>query len=356
MYKGTTDPNEHVTAYTCVVKGNELKDDEIESVLLKKFGETLSKGAMIWYHDLPPNSIDSSAMLVDSFVRAHAGAIKVATRESDVFKIKQRENDILREFVSRFQKERMELPPVSDDWAVQAFTQGVNERSSVPSKQLKQNFIEYPAATWDDVQNRYQSKIRVEDDQLGAPSGLVYPSRILMKEQRFAERELRLNKERYQPYVEDRRNVPMRNIPRGDRRTDRDLSSRGLMSKTGFDRHIGPMEAHRLSVYNFNVDVSHIVSAIGKIKDTRWPKPVLSDPSQRNPNLMCKYHGTHGHRTEDCRQLREEVARLISKGQLREFLNDRAKNQFWEREANKKHELEEPHHVIHMIVRGVDAP
>jgi len=43
-YNGTSDPNEHITAYTCAVKGNDLKDDEIESVLLKKFGETLSKG------------------------------------------------------------------------------------------------------------------------------------------------------------------------------------------------------------------------------------------------------------------------------------------------------------------------
>lgn len=89
-YNGITEPNEHITAYTCVVKGNDLKDDEIEFVLLKKFGETLSKGTMMWYHNLPPNLIDSFAMLADSFVRAHTGAIKVATRKYDIFKIKQR--------------------------------------------------------------------------------------------------------------------------------------------------------------------------------------------------------------------------------------------------------------------------
>ncbi|XP_070015542.1 uncharacterized protein [Nicotiana sylvestris] len=99
------------------------------------------------------------------------------------------------------------------------------------------------------------------------------------------------------------------------------------MSKAGFDRHTGPVEAPLLSECNFKIDVSDNVSAIGKIKDTRWPKPILSDPSQRNPNLVCKYHDTHGHRTEDCRQLREEVAQLISKGHLRDFLSDRAKNQ-----------------------------
>ncbi|XP_019226856.1 PREDICTED: uncharacterized protein LOC109208240 [Nicotiana attenuata] len=216
---------------------------------------------------------------------------------------------MLREFVSRFQMEQMELLPVSDDWAVQAFTQGLNEQSSVASKQLKENLIEYPAKTWADVHNRYQRKISVEDNQLGAPLGLVYPSRFVIKEQRFVEREPRPKKERYRPYVEDRRNAPKRNIPCGNRRTDRSQNSQGLMNKTGFDRHTGPIEAPRLSEYNFNIDVSHIMSATGKIKDTRWPRPILLDPSQRNPNLVCKYHGTHGHKTEDCRQLQEEEER-----------------------------------------------
>lgn len=101
-YNGTTNPNEHVTSYTCAIKGNDLEDDEIESVLLKKFKETPSKGAMIWYHNLPPNSIDSFAMLANSFVKAHSGAIKVETSKSDLFKVSQKDNEMLREFVSRF--------------------------------------------------------------------------------------------------------------------------------------------------------------------------------------------------------------------------------------------------------------
>ncbi|XP_070010526.1 uncharacterized protein [Nicotiana sylvestris] len=71
---------------------------------------------------------------------------------------------------------------------------------------------------------------------------------------------------------------------------------------------------------------------------------------------MCKYHGTHRHRIEDCRQLREEVVWLFNEGQLREFLNDRVKNHFREGDANRKNELEEPQHVIRMIIGGVDVP
>ncbi|XP_070010157.1 uncharacterized protein [Nicotiana sylvestris] len=199
-YNGTTDPNEHITSYTCGIKGNDLNDDEIESVLLKTFGETLSKGAMIGYHNLASNSIDSFAMLVNAFMKAHVGAIKVTTRKSDVFKIQQRDDKILREFVSRFQMERMELPPLSNDLAVQAFMQGLNERSSIASQQLKWNLIEYLAVTWSDVENRYQSKIRVEEDQLGAPSGLVHSNRFIAKPPRDTDCGSRFNKELYQPF------------------------------------------------------------------------------------------------------------------------------------------------------------
>ncbi|XP_070037089.1 uncharacterized protein [Nicotiana tomentosiformis] len=180
-----------------------MEDDKIEYVLLKIFGETLSKGAMIWHHNLPPNSIDSFAMLADSFVKAHAGAIKVKTRKSDLFKLKQRDNEMLRKFVSRFQMEQMDLSSIADDWAVQAFTQGLNIRSSVASQQLKQNLIEYPAITWADVHNRYHSKIRVDDDKLGAPSGSVYPVRTLDRVKRDIDHEPRSNRDRYQPYNGD---------------------------------------------------------------------------------------------------------------------------------------------------------
>ncbi|XP_070039851.1 uncharacterized protein [Nicotiana tomentosiformis] len=128
------------------------------------------------------------------------------------------------------------------------------------------------------------------------------------------------------------------------------------MSKSGFDKYADPVEAPRLSEYNFSVDASSIVLAIGRIKDTRWPRPMQTDPSQKNPNSMCKYLGTPGHETEDCRQLREEVARLFNEGYFREFFSNRAKDHFKERDANKKDKQEEPQHVIHMIIVGVDTP
>ncbi|XP_070045518.1 uncharacterized protein [Nicotiana tomentosiformis] len=169
-YDGTSDLQEHIATYTTTVKGNNLAPYEIESVLLKKFDKTLTRGALTWYSLLPEHSIDSFEMLANSFIKAHAGARKVQARKANIFRIAQGESELLREFVTRYQKERMLLTVVPDKWPAEAFTRGLNPRSSDASRKLKESLLEFQATTWADVHNRYESKIRIEDDQVGFTS------------------------------------------------------------------------------------------------------------------------------------------------------------------------------------------
>ncbi|XP_009605952.2 uncharacterized protein [Nicotiana tomentosiformis] len=169
-YDGTSDPQEHITTYTTTVKGNDLAPHEIEFVLLKKFRETLMRRALTWYSLLPEHSVDSFEMLADSFIKAHTGARKVQARKADIFRIAQGDPELLREFVIRFQKERMLLLVVPDEWAARAFTKGLNLRSSDASQKLKESLLEFQVMTWTDVHNWYESKIRIENDQIGFPS------------------------------------------------------------------------------------------------------------------------------------------------------------------------------------------
>ncbi|XP_059284815.1 uncharacterized protein LOC132038108 [Lycium ferocissimum] len=117
-----------------------------------------------------------------------------------------------------------------------------------------------------------------------------------------------------------------------------------------------PIDVPMLSEYNFNINTSDFVSAIASITEARWPRPLRFDPAQRDPNMICEYHETHGHRTEDCRQLREEVARLLKNGHLQEFLSERAKSHYKERKNHKQAEPVKPQHVINMIIGGTDTP
>ncbi|XP_070008581.1 uncharacterized protein [Nicotiana sylvestris] len=65
----------------------------------------------------------------------------------DIFKIKQRDSKLLREFVDRFQCERMALPRVPDNWAAITFTSNLNEKRSEAMRRFK-----------------YSTKLRIEED------------------------------------------------------------------------------------------------------------------------------------------------------------------------------------------------
>ncbi|XP_070034958.1 uncharacterized protein [Nicotiana tomentosiformis] len=336
-YDGTSDPQEYITTYTTAVKGNDLAPHEIEFVLLKKFGETLTRGALTWYSLLPKHSIDFFEMFANSFIKAHVAARKVQARKADIFKIAQGELELLREFVTRFQKERMLLPAVPDEWTAEAFTKGLNPRGSDASRKLKESLFDFQTTTWADIHNRYESKIRIEDKQVSSTSLAKgrEKNREKLKDDYDADR--RTSRGQFLPYerTEGRgRNVRATNKFTIDGGTDRGRSNISLQDKqtSGYQDLSYPS----LSEYNFNVSVVELVSAMRNIKETRFPRPMRYDSSQRDPNLWCEYHGTNGHRKRDCRHLREEVAMLLKNGHLREFLSDRAKNNYSHNRDNTK--------------------
>ncbi|XP_019232039.1 PREDICTED: uncharacterized protein LOC109212811 [Nicotiana attenuata] len=138
-----------------------------------------------------------------------------------------------------------------------------------------------------------------------------------------------------------------------DRRTDRGRKNRLLQDKETSGTR-GPSYPG-LSEYNFNVSVVDLVSAMKNIIEERFPKSMRSDPSQRDPNLWCEYHGTNGHRIGDCQHLREEVATLLKKGHLKKFLSDRAKYNYGRNHDNVKPSKigeDPPRQTINMIFRG----
>ncbi|XP_056843166.1 uncharacterized protein LOC130495708 [Raphanus sativus] len=58
----------------------------------------------------------------------------------------------------------------------------------------------------------------------------------------------------------------------------------------------------------------------------KWPPKMKAAEANRNPKRWCELHSDHGHTTEDCIALKMEVAELLKKGYLREFLSDKPKN------------------------------
>ena len=73
-----------------------------------------------------------------------------------------------------------------------------------------------------------------------------------------------------------------------------------------------------------------------QIKDEyylKWPRPLHSSPNIRDKNKYYRFHKDHGHNTEDCRDLKEQIEELIRKGKLQKYVKKGEYNKF--KDGNK---------------------
>ncbi|KAL2512312.1 Ribonuclease H [Abeliophyllum distichum] len=86
------------------------------------------------------------------------------------------------------------------------------------------------------------------------------------------------------------------------------------------------------------------------MKELVWPKKMWAPPHRRDETKYCKFHRDHGHDTEDCQQLKEEIERLIKRGQLSKFVKaDKEKG----KEAEYRQQPPPRAGVINVIVGGI---
>ncbi|XP_065634648.1 uncharacterized protein LOC136069739 [Quercus suber] len=60
-----------------------------------------------------------------------------------------------------------------------------------------------------------------------------------------------------------------------------------------------------------------------QIKDDpflKWPEKMKADPNKCNRNKYCHFHRDHGHDTDECFDLKQQIENLIRQGKLRNFL------------------------------------
>ncbi|XP_019231682.1 PREDICTED: uncharacterized protein LOC109212487 [Nicotiana attenuata] len=205
IYDGTTNPEDHLIHYVTAVKGNDLLKDQVPSVLLKKFGETLTGGALTWYSQLPARSISTFEEMADKFATAHAGAKKAEARVNDIFAIRQTAGEGLRDFLARFNRVRMGLPNVSEGMSVAAFQNRLSRSGSKATKKLLNRLMKYLPTTWEEIHNAYYAEVRADEDDLNRPTqrltSVQFKDRKDRRNDGRRDQLARFNRERHQPYV-----------------------------------------------------------------------------------------------------------------------------------------------------------
>ena len=77
---------------------------------------------------------------------------------------------------------------------------------------------------------------------------------------------------------------------------------------------------------------------LAHIKDEhylKWPRPLHSSPNIQDKKKYCWFHMDHGHYTEDCRDLKEQIEELIWKGKLQKNVKKGESSRFRDDDKNQ---------------------
>ena len=192
--------------------------------------------------------------------------------------IKQREDETLRSYITRFNKEALSIDKADDKIFMATFTNGLRKGKFLFS--LYKN----DPKTMSEVLYRATKYMNTEDA-------------ILAREDKPRKRER----------LEDARQDQGRKKPRtGDRRDER-------RSK--------PPGGRFTSFTPLNTPLDQVLMQIKDEGALTFPGNLKSDPTKRSRNKYCRFHCDHDHGTADCYDLKQQIEALIREGKLQKFVS-----------------------------------
>ncbi|GMN19899.1 hypothetical protein TIFTF001_042939, partial [Ficus carica] len=204
-------------------------------------------------------------------------------------------HESLRAYIKRFSKAISEISGLDDGTAREALKKGLRHRS------LFKNEIcaRYPP-TIQDALHRAKGFIELEEENERVERDLARTREELSKARDEREKNFRRERPRQQRPTEKR----------VERSTRRDRK-----------RPFSPPK------YALGISPSELIAHLKRQDFVTWSKKLPENPA-RDTSKYCEFHKDHGHNTVDCRALRAEVAELLKKGHLREFLTEKGRETY----------------------------
>ena len=208
-----------------------------------------------------PNSINTFKELSTQFTLHFIGGHRYKKSTACLMSIKQREDETLRSYITRFNKEALSIDEANDKILVAAFTNGLRKGKFLFS--LYKN----DPKTMSKVLYKATKYMNAEDA-------------LLAREEKHRKRER----------MEDPRQDQGRKKSRtGDRHDER-------CSK--------PPGGRFTSFTPLNAPLDQVLMQIKDEGALMFPGKLKSDPTKRSRNKYCRFHHDHGHDTADCYDLK----------------------------------------------------
>ena len=273
FYDGTKDPLDHIGAFKTILNLQQTPD----KVICRSFPATLRGAAKVWFSKLPTSSIANFEQLSDSFVRHFIGGQRHKRPTSYLLTVRQQEGESLRDYVKCFNKVVLEIDEANNQVIMMTFQAGLNNPDLI--------FLlgKMPPTSMTDLLFKAQKYMNGED-ALTAKG---------------------LTRKRKKEKLGD---------SHGKKKDCKDSYSETKTSKSSSDTSKKKMK--------FTPLVMPADKILMQIKDEpglKWPKSLSMSSRKRDPKKYCYFH-IHGHYTDECRDLKEQIEELIQQGKLQKFV------------------------------------
>ncbi|KAF3566430.1 hypothetical protein DY000_02015476 [Brassica cretica] len=264
MYDGTSDPDDHIAQYKQRMLAVALPREFREATMCKGFGSTLIGPALQWYINLPIRSVSSFATLSDGFVDQFASSLNLEKTSDSLYEILQHRAEPFRDYIARFNKEKVLIPKCNVTTTISAFKRGL-----LPDGNLYKELTKYQCQTMEDVLSRAWAQVKWEEDVASRAR----------TQQKQATRQDRSDR--------DERSSQKPTKDQGGRNQDR-YTSRPLERAEGMSVSTWPDISH------LSVSQLEIINALRQMgQQVKWPPKMRMPDSFRNPDLWCEFHRDH---------------------------------------------------------------
>ncbi|XP_077248406.1 uncharacterized protein LOC143888016 [Tasmannia lanceolata] len=268
QYDETTDPVDHLETFRTMM----LLHGASDGFLCRAFPTTLTGAARGWYSQIKSNSISNFDDFGDDLVRHFMSSQRPRKTTGSLMALRQEDNEPLKAFVSRFNREALQVPNLDPSATANLLVVGAK------SNDFRRSIARRNPYSLADLMARAEEYISVEEMLAVLDSN----RRITSKEKK----------------------------PTKQRRDDK--ASRTERTPQRREENYAPLNTSR----------RHILAAIKGEEFVRWPTRMISEGNKRDKSKYCQFHRDHGHDTDESWHLKEEIELLINRGYLKKYVKD----------------------------------
>ncbi|XP_022858982.1 uncharacterized protein LOC111379774 [Olea europaea var. sylvestris] len=243
----------------------------------------------------------------DQFSAFFASSKRIRKTAASLMQLREGQNETLRDFMTRFNKERLQIPDLRITAAVSALTYAIK------CEAFKMSLSKTPPKTVTELLTRAEKYINMDET---------------------------LNPRKVGPSHD-----------RVEHKRQHDPNPREEQYRKKQRQEVPPAPFTRL-----NTSKTNLLMEIKDMKELKWPVRMRSPPESRDMNKYCEFHRDHGHTTENCKALQREIEALIKRRLLSSYVgnkkrprNDRGR----EKDLEAKRDGQPTAGTINIIIGGI---